>query len=50
MPRFMHGFGVRYLKKSTVLPEIADVLDTLARDCGLAAEIGRDIPLVLTGE
>lgn len=46
-PHWSHGFGARYLRLKTVLPEVADVLDTAARDRGLAQEIGRGIPLAL---
>lgn len=49
-PHFSHGFGARYLKLKGILPELGDLLDTLARKQDLAARIGRDIPLVLAGE
>lgn len=47
MPHFCHGFGARYLKVSTVVPELADVLDEAARRHDLALAIGRDVPLAL---
>lgn len=46
-PHFSHGFGSRVTLLKTVLPELADLLDDLARDRGLAAHIGRGIPLDL---
>lgn len=50
MPRYVHGFGARYLKLKAIAPELADLLDREARRRGLAEVIGRDIPLVLTDD
>lgn len=45
-PHFSNGFGARYLRLKTPLPEIGDVLDQAARDRGLVEQIGRDVPLI----
>lgn len=47
-PHFVHGFGSRSVQKHGVPPELEALLDEAARSRGLAAEIGPDIPLVLT--
>ncbi|KUF20158.1 hypothetical protein [Streptomyces silvensis] len=46
-PFWAHGFGARYLRCHAIHPELADGLDVLARERGLAAAIGRDVPLAL---
>lgn len=48
MPRYVHGFGARYLKLKTIAPELATLLDREACRLGLAKAIGADIPLVLS--
>ncbi|MFE9613232.1 hypothetical protein [Streptomyces sp. NPDC006012] len=46
-PFWAHGFGARYLRCHAIHPELADGLDNLARERGLATAIGRDVPLTL---
>lgn len=46
-PHFSHGFGARYLRLRGIAPQLEDLLDQNARDRGLAAAIGREVPLVL---
>ncbi|MEW2615078.1 hypothetical protein AB0937_33840 [Streptomyces sp. NPDC047880] len=46
-PVWSHGFGARYLRCHTINAELSDGLDNLARERGLAAAIGRDVPLTL---
>ena len=46
-PVWSHGFGARYLRCHTINAELSDGLDNLARERGLAAPIGRDVPLTL---
>jgi hypothetical protein len=50
MPRYVHGFGARYLKLKAIAPELADLLDREACRLGLAQAIGRNIPLVLPND
>lgn len=47
-PHFSNGFGARYLKLRGIHPALEALLDEAARARGLAAEIGPDIPLVLS--
>ncbi|MEU2462101.1 hypothetical protein ABZ604_31530 [Streptomyces sp. NPDC012473] len=47
-PHFSHGFGSRVTKLKSLLPELTDPLDSAARQRGLAAAIGRDVPLTLS--
>jgi hypothetical protein len=46
-PIFSHGFGARYTKLTGLHPALEALLDEAARDRGLAAEIGPEVPLVL---
>jgi hypothetical protein len=47
-PHFSHGFGSRVTIPKGILDELADLLDHQAQELGLAAEIGRGVPLVLS--
>ncbi|MFD8118685.1 hypothetical protein [Streptomyces microflavus] len=48
MPHFCHGFGSRVTIAKTVIPEVADLLDDVARDRAVVAHIGRGVPLDLS--
>ncbi|MCX4523906.1 hypothetical protein OHA69_40680 [Streptomyces anulatus] len=47
-PYFSHGFGSRVTVATTVIPEIADLLDDVARGRGIVRHIGRGVPLNLS--
>lgn len=46
-PHWSNGYGARYLRTRGLPVEFDDVLNTLAKERGLAERIGRDTPLVL---
>ncbi|MEV6781931.1 hypothetical protein [Streptomyces sp. NPDC051098] len=46
-PHWSHGFGVRYLATKGLPVEFDDVLNALAKERGLAEQIGHDTPLIL---
>ena len=50
LPRYVHGFGARYLKLKAIAPELADLLDREACRLGLTQAIGGGVPLVLADD